>query len=153
MGGTEIYEPLDSSINKLESLNPKCIKKIFLLTDGEVSSPDKVIQLAKKAAEDHGCRIHTIGIGSICSVKLVSDVARVGLGTCSLVRESKDLRSIVIQALARAQEPQYSNCKVKFSPALQMASNSMGPMDSSDGFEIFRHDSFMAFGIVKLDQF
>ncbi len=33
-GGTEIYQPLQSAIDKLQSSGPK---KIFLLTDGEVS--------------------------------------------------------------------------------------------------------------------
>lgn len=128
------------------------MKKIFLLTDGEVSSPDKVVNLSKRAAEEHNCRIHTFGVGRDCSVSLVRDAARAGKGTCSLVADSKDLRAQVVQALARAQEPQYSNCKVRFSPELTLPSNSMSA-DLSAGFEIFRHDAFLAFGIVKESDF
>ena len=44
MGGTNIYEPLHSAFYKLISqLNYH--KKIFLLTDGEVEQPEKVIKL------------------------------------------------------------------------------------------------------------
>ena len=95
-GGTEIYEPLKSSIDRLQVSDKRIVKKIFLLTDGEVSSPDRVVALAKEAAEKHGCRIHTFGIGRDCSVDLVSRVARAGQGTCSLVVENKELRSIVV---------------------------------------------------------
>ena len=86
----------------LELITKRSVKKIFLLTDGEVSSPDRVVALAKAAAQGSDCRIHTFGVGSDCSVKLVQDVARAGKGTCSLAVENKDLRSTVVQALARA---------------------------------------------------
>ena len=74
----------------------RSVKKIFLLTDGEVSSPDKVVALARQAALGSSCRIHTFGVGSDCSVSLVSQVATAGKGTCSLVKDNKDLRSVVI---------------------------------------------------------
>ena len=41
MGGTEIYEPLLASIEIASP--PGYSKKIFLLTDGEVSRPEDVI--------------------------------------------------------------------------------------------------------------
>jgi hypothetical protein len=40
-------------------------KRLFLLTDGEVSNPDKVIELASKSAEN--VKIHSFGVGSDCS--------------------------------------------------------------------------------------
>ena len=45
MGGTNIYEPLYSAFHKLRT-KENYHKKIFLLTDGEVEQPEKVIQLA-----------------------------------------------------------------------------------------------------------
>jgi hypothetical protein len=100
----------------MKTAGPKSVKKIFLLTDGEVSSPDKVVQLAKKAADQQDCKFHTFGIGRDCSVDLVTRVAKAGKGFCSLVVENKDLNSIVVQSLARADEPQYSNTMVKITP-------------------------------------
>jgi len=112
MGGTEIYQPLNITISNMKLTNEKSVKKIFMLTDGEVSSPDKVVQLAATGASNNPCRIHTFGIGRDCSVDLVTRVAKAGRGICSLIPENKDLRSIVISALARADEPSYSNCSI-----------------------------------------
>lgn len=55
MGGTEIYEPLRSAVEKLANHTVKngvqvnLKKKIFFLTDGEVSSPEIVIDYARIA--------------------------------------------------------------------------------------------------------
>ena len=83
---------------------------MFLLTDGEVDNPDKVIQLARENSES--VKIHSFGIGSDCSRKLVSEVAKAGRGTASFVDEtSNDLRGKVITALKIASEPSYQDCK------------------------------------------
>jgi len=37
MGGTEIYEPLQSVVKLMTKVSPRSTKKLFLLTDGEVS--------------------------------------------------------------------------------------------------------------------
>jgi len=42
-GGTNILNPLKEAI---EVIKTKLNKRIFLLTDGEVENPDKVVQLA-----------------------------------------------------------------------------------------------------------
>ena len=71
LGGTEIYQPLEYAINEITA--PTIFKKkIFLLTDGDVSQPDKVIELAKISSKGNSCNIHTFGIGQDCSVELVS---------------------------------------------------------------------------------
>lgn len=98
---TEILEPLEHSIYSIPV--PDHVKKcIFLLTDGEVSNPQSVIELAKKASEEGLCKIHTIGVGRDCSKQLVEDVAKVGRGSCRIVLDNSKLRSQVIQALGRS---------------------------------------------------
>ena len=59
----------------MTKVSPRSTKKLFLLTDGEVTSPVSVIDLARTAAKDGGCKIHTFGIGRDCSVDLVTKVA------------------------------------------------------------------------------
>ena len=81
----------------IEKIKTKLNKRIFMLTDGEVDNPEKVRKLAADCPFD--IRIHTIGIGRDCSVKLVQDVARAGRGSCSLVPDNANLKGIVIQAL------------------------------------------------------
>jgi hypothetical protein len=45
-----------------------------------------VIDLARKNADN--VKIHSFGIGRGCSIRLVSEVARVGRGTASFVDET-----------------------------------------------------------------
>ena len=63
----------------------KRIKKVFLLTDGEVDNKDEIINFA--AVNNEQARIHTFGIGSGCDKSLVKGVADAGRGTCSLVAD------------------------------------------------------------------
>ena len=52
MGGTEILMPLTVAINlKTNFHGVEFKKKIFLLTDGEVDSPEKVVWATRKAAD------------------------------------------------------------------------------------------------------
>ncbi len=70
----------------------KC-KKVFLLTDGEVSKPEKVVKLASRLAKRDFTEIYTFGIGRDCSIDLVQKVAKAGHGTCSLVPDEHKIRS------------------------------------------------------------
>ena len=90
-GGTNILLPLHEAINQIQT---KLNKRIFLITDGEVDDRNTVIKAARDAPLD--IRIHTFGIGSDCDERLVKELASAGRGTCSLVRENKDLKSQVI---------------------------------------------------------
>ena len=67
MGGTNIYEPL------FEQLSSKLIegypKYIYLLTDGDVADTDGVIRMV--GLNNKYSRVHTIGIGSGVSRKLI----------------------------------------------------------------------------------
>jgi hypothetical protein len=79
-------------------------------------------------------------------------VAKAGRGSCSLVIENKDLRSTVIMALQRADEPQYSNTFVKFTPQPEMPYTSLGNI-SGDKFELFRNEALIVAGVMKADIF
>ena len=118
-GGTDIYRPLKDAIYKIST---KLNKKIFLLTDGEVDNPDSVVKLATEAPQD--IRIHTFGIGRDCDSSLVRRVASAGRGTCSLVRENKDLKSQVIIALQRAQHPSYTGVRLTINEKPKISGNS-----------------------------
>eukprot|EP00347_Sterkiella_histriomuscorum_P002847 403366571 len=150
MGGTEIFQPLQHAIQNIQTqLN----KRIFMLTDGEVSNPQKVQELAAQCPFD--IRIHTIGIGRDCDVRLVQSVAKAGRGSCSLVPENSNLKSIVIQALTRAQDPSYSNCKVNYSSSSIILANNMNyifnPQES--GYELFANEMFISVSLMSKQDF
>lgn len=68
LGGTEIYNPLRYAIDELKASDYDK-KRIFLLTDGQVSNSSSIVQLARNSNEK--ARIHTFGIGSGCDKNMV----------------------------------------------------------------------------------
>jgi len=75
-GGTEVYSPLQNIFSSQEI--DEYARQIFLLTDGDVSNSDGVIQLVRKNANK--TRVFTLGLGSSASRHLVKGVARAGSG-------------------------------------------------------------------------
>ena len=61
------------------------LKRLFLLTDGEVVYPKKVVELAKNNTEK--IKIHTFGIGKECSKDFLMEIAREGRGSAYFVNE------------------------------------------------------------------
>ncbi len=95
-GGTEIYQPLED-IFKLNFSN----KRIFLLTDGEVEHPKRVIDLIREKCATSGDRVFSFGVGDDCDKNLIRQSAEAGKGTCYFASDSNlsELRSKVIDAL------------------------------------------------------
>ena len=140
LGGTDILKPMQYGMNT----NYPREKRMFLLTDGEVNNPDKVIQLAKENADS--VKIHSFGIGSDCSRKLVSEVAKAGRGTASFVDEtSNDLRGKVITALKIASEPSYKDCSFNIKDMIPILDS---PSKGMVG-EAFRNYPVNYFMIIK----
>ena len=87
MGGTEIYDPI------FTILSTKRLKKhprtLFLLTDGDVSNPDKVINLVR--VNNHRARVFTLGIGNGCSQHLIKETAKAGQGCSEFVDNPSDI--------------------------------------------------------------
>ena len=115
MGGTNIYDPLrfaiKENLNKDKKQSKKSVqynRKIFLLTDGAVKEPEKVIELARE--NNKTCQIHTFGVGNGCSKYLVKSVAKAGRGSYSFVEEDDNLKAKVIRALKKAIEPSLQGC-------------------------------------------
>ena len=101
MGGTEIISPYTYAVDTLSRLQKET--RIFLLTDGDVSNPNQVIE---KAKTNNNIRTYTFGIGSGCNKDMVQRTAENGRGSCSLVDDqAADLKSLVITALQHASEP------------------------------------------------
>jgi len=124
-------------------------KKIFLLTDGEVSQPDQVIKLGKESQS----YIHTFGIGRDCSRYLVQEVAKAARGSYSFVEDANDnLKAKVIEALRKAINPSLQGCKFSNNFAKIGAPAVVTPEDGHIG-EAFRHDSVQELLILSRKQF
>lgn len=93
MGGTEIFKGLEWTYQQQRF--PNYPLNIFVLTDGAVSNPDKVIGLAKKN-RTADVRVYTMGIGSGCSRYLVEKLAFMGNGTFEFIDDNENLNEKVI---------------------------------------------------------
>ena len=61
------------------------MKRIFILTDGQVNNPASVILQAKEHSDS--TRVFTFGLGSGCDRFLVKQTAKAGRGTHTIVRD------------------------------------------------------------------
>jgi hypothetical protein len=106
MGGTEILKPiyylLDSSIESNHIAN------IFLLTDGQVSNNDQIINTIKSKKKDN-LRFFVIGFGSDADRNLCERIANQGCGMCNMAIDDTNLKQILIQQYTLSRQEYYFN--------------------------------------------
>lgn len=104
MGGTEIYNPLKHVLER-ETL-PGYQKQIFVMTDGEVSNVDAIINLLKKYEKT--CRVFSLGLGSSACHHLINSMARVGNGTAMYANFNEKLEKKILHQLDLSLRPSVS---------------------------------------------
>ncbi len=105
MGGTEIGKALRdayATVSESESAD------IFLVTDGEVSSWEAVVQEAKHS----GHRVFTVGVGSAVSEAFVRGLAAGTGGECELVSPREGMADRVIRHFERMRAPRASRVAI-----------------------------------------
>jgi Ca-activated chloride channel family protein len=107
MGGTEIGKALQTSYEILGDINSA---DILLVTDGEVSSWQPVVQEAKRA----GHRIFTVGVGNAVSEAFVRELAGSTGGECELVAPREDMAERVIRHFERMRTPRAKRVVVQW---------------------------------------
>ncbi|KAL4477542.1 hypothetical protein ABPG74_002692 [Tetrahymena malaccensis] len=114
LGGTEIYNPLNNVFvqNKISGYN----KQIFLLTDGEVDSPQQVVRLIKKNSKYN--RVHSIGFGSGADQYLIKESAIAGKGISKLVDQKCDLSEVIINMLSLCITPTFDEFKITYDQSI-----------------------------------
>ena len=108
-GGTNIYEPLEAIFKKELAISDRA-RFIYLLTDGEVSDKEKVIELIR--AQNKTSRVHSFGIGGSVDRDLIVRAARAGLGEAEFISQGEDMTPKVIRALERCVKPALNNVKL-----------------------------------------
>lgn len=63
-------------------------RNVFLLTDGQVSDEDNVINLIRRHSERKNLRVYSVGIGNGVSENLIKESAREGKGKYDIIAET-----------------------------------------------------------------
>jgi Ca-activated chloride channel homolog len=111
LGGTEILPALQFVLGQ-----PRCRelpRQIVILTDGEVTNTDAVINLARSHASD--ARIFTFGIGAGASHHLVRGLARAGGGSAEFIYPGERIEPKVLRQFARLLSPALADVRVEWS--------------------------------------
>ena len=116
-GGTDILSPMKKVQSDGKMQKAGTSKRVFLLTDGAVGSPEQVVNYARKHCET--TRVYSFGLGSGCDKTLVHDVARMGRGTSTIVEDdAPNLNGLVVQALKNAMQPSLGDVEFGYNGAL-----------------------------------
>ena len=106
LGGTELYAPIEYVLT--QSYDHKCPKNVFVLTDGDISDTQRVLDKVKEF--NHHTRVHSFGIGSGASIYLVKELAKEGRGSSTLIADNDpQMKAKVIRTLRLASKPAYTN--------------------------------------------
>ena len=97
LGRTNIYDPLINIYNNGTYDEIKLKKKIFILTDGKVNKPDKVLELIK--ANNSKFNIIAIGIGSNFDEYWIKNAGLYGKGSSNYCRDMNELNSIIAREI------------------------------------------------------
>ncbi|KAM9992596.1 hypothetical protein ACTFIY_010048 [Dictyostelium cf. discoideum] len=108
LGGTELLEPIVDILSK-ES-DPEFPRQVFILTDGEISNRDKLIDYVGKEANT--TRIFTYGIGSYVDKELIVGVSKACKGYYEMIVDNSDMEEKVMKLISIAMQPTLSNIKV-----------------------------------------
>lgn len=111
-GGTEILKPLKHVFKKkLITGHPR---RVFVLTDGQVSNTNEVIGLVKKCTEKTDSRVFSLGIGSGASTALIKGLANNGRGKAEFICEGDRVQPVVISLLKCAMQPAIMNIAISW---------------------------------------
>jgi von Willebrand factor A domain-containing protein 5 len=112
MGGTEILQAVKYALDLPYVYNYPRI--IMLLTDGDVSNPDQVIDIVRRSKNK--ARVNSIGIGSGASNYLIKGVARAGDGKYEFITDNSDLEPKTLAIINSSISPYLTNFNVTFNP-------------------------------------
>ena len=108
MGGTELLPALEYVVGR-EAVGG-LPRQVLLLTDGEVTNTDAIIDLARKHAAR--ARFFTFGIGAGASHHLVRGIARASGGAAEFISPGERIEAKVMRQFKRVLSPTLTDVKV-----------------------------------------
>ncbi|KAN0028067.1 hypothetical protein ACTFIV_009896 [Dictyostelium citrinum] len=111
LGGTELLPPMMDILSA--PYDPEYPRQVFILTDGEISERDRLIDYV--AMEANTTRIFTYGIGNGVDQELVIGLSKACKGYYEMIKETTNMEKQVMKLLNVAFEPMLSNIKLDWS--------------------------------------
>jgi uncharacterized protein YegL len=145
MGGTEMLRTFEDLFKQDKAVPNGVQRQVFLLTDGEVSNTQEVIDLVGEHSEKN--RIFSFGIGEGVSTELVDGVASFG-GASRILKsgeEQNELNQHVLRALKASQSSYFFDLDVD----LAMADEGICGRVTSMSSTIFPGEFFEVFVVIR----
>ena len=137
LGGTEILPALQFVLG--QPSRPGLPRQVVVLTDGEVTNTDAVIELAKQ--HRHTARVFTFGIGASASQHLVKGLARAGGGTAEFIYPGERIEGTVMRQVARLLSPALTDVRIEWVGGTVTPAPAAAP-------QIFRNQRLLVYGQV-----
>ncbi|EAL64449.1 type A von Willebrand factor domain-containing protein [Dictyostelium discoideum AX4] len=116
LGGTELLPPIRDILSTESDFEYP--RQLFILTDGEVSERDSLINYV--ATESNNTRIFTYGIGNSVDTELVIGLSKACKGYYEMIKDNSNFEEQVMKLVSIAFEPTLSNIKVDWGTELQI---------------------------------
>jgi hypothetical protein len=110
LGGTEILPALEFVLG--QPRNSERPLQLVVLTDGEVTNTDAVIDLIRRHA--NRARVFTFGIGRAASQHLVTGLARAGRGAAEFIHPGERLEAKIVRQFARILSPALTDVQLEW---------------------------------------
>lgn len=113
LGGTELLPALESIL--AARVSGGTLRQVFVLTDGQVSNTESVLELVRAHSETS--RAFSFGIGAGASAHLVKGLARAGGGVAEMIAPGERIEAKVLRQLGRALSPGLGELRVDWGEA------------------------------------
>ena len=110
LGGTEILPALEFVLGQPRSSERPL--QVVVLTDGEVTNTDAVIDLVRRHASR--ARVFTFGIGRAASQHLVTGLARAGRGAAEFIHPGERVEPKIVRQFARILSPTLTDLRLEW---------------------------------------
>jgi hypothetical protein len=110
LGGTEILPALEFVLGQPRGSERPL--QVVVLTDGEVTNTDAVIDLVRRHASS--ARVFTFGIGRAASQHLVTSLARAGRGAAEFIHPGERLEAKIVRQFARILSPALTDVRLEW---------------------------------------
>ncbi len=132
LGGTELMNPLTAI---LETATAVPVRNIVLLTDGQLTNEQAVIELAAQHRSRN--RIFSFGVGSACSSYLVNGLAQATGGAAEFISGRERIEEKVLRTFSRISSPLLSDVRVDWAGVEVQTLSALPPVFDGDLMTVF----------------